>query len=159
MKRWRDGVVESWSVGSLRIGASLQYWSTPIFRFTSCLILCALLFAFCASVDAQQAKKIPRIGYLSNNDPATESTRAEVFQAGLREVSYVQGQNIAIEYRYAERKSDRLRELAAELVRLKIDIIVVAGGDRADPGGQECDPDHSHRNDGSRGRSCRGRSN
>jgi ABC-type uncharacterized transport system substrate-binding protein len=92
------------------------------------LVLSALLFALCVPVSAQQAKKIPRIGYLSNNDPATESTRAEVFQAGLRELGYVQGQNITIEYRYAERKSDRLRELAAELVRLKIDIIVVAGG-------------------------------
>ena len=95
---------------------------------TFCVALGAMLFALCVSAPAQQAKKIPRIGYLSNNDPATESTRAEVFQAGLREVGYVQGQNIAIEYRYAERKSDRLRELAAELVRLKIDIIVVAGG-------------------------------
>jgi putative ABC transport system substrate-binding protein len=92
------------------------------------LVLSALLFALCVPVSAQQAKKIPRIGYLSNNDPATESTRAEVFQAGLRELGYVQGQNITIEYRYAERKSDRLRELAAELVRLKIDMIVVAGG-------------------------------
>jgi len=96
-------------------------------RALSILIL-VMVLSVVISVEAQQAKKIPRIGYLSNNDPATESTRAEIFQAGLRELGYVQGQNITIEYRYAERKSDRVRELAAELVRLKIDIIVVAGG-------------------------------
>ena len=95
---------------------------------TTVLTFCAMLCALSFPADAQQPKKVSRIGYLSNNDPATESTRAEVFQAGLRELGYVQGQNITIEYRYAERKSDRLRELAAELVRLKIDIIVVAGG-------------------------------
>ena len=93
-----------------------------------CLSLTIAMLVAVAIVEAQQTKKIPRIGHLSNNDPATESTRAEVFQAGLRELGYVQGQNITIEYRYAERKSDRLRELAGELARLKMDIIVVAGG-------------------------------
>ena len=78
----------------------------------SAFLMCAMLFALCVSAHAQQPKKVHRIGYLSNNDPATESTRAEVFQAGLRELGYVQGQNITIEYRYAERKSERLRELA-----------------------------------------------
>ena len=88
--------------------------------------LCALLF--CAQ--AQQPKKVPRIGYLSTVDPATESTRSEAIRLALRELGYIEGQNIAIEYRYAEGKRDRFPELAAELVRLKVDIIVVAGGDR-----------------------------
>ena len=79
---------------------------------------------------AQQPKKVPRIGYLSSFDPASESTRSEAIRLALRELGYIEGQNIAIEYRYAEGKLDRLPELAAELVRLKVDIIVVAGGDR-----------------------------
>ena len=78
--------------------------------------------------DAQQPKKVPRIGYLSSVDPASESTRAEPIRLALRELGYIEGQNIAIEYRYAEGKLDRLPELAAELVRLKVDIIVVAAG-------------------------------
>ena len=86
-----------------------------------------------------------------------ESARVEAIRLALRELGYIEGQNIAIEYRYAEGKRDRLPELAAELVRLKVDIIVVAGGDPADPGGQECDQDDSHRYGGRWDRSCRGR--
>ena len=89
----------------------------------------AMLFALCFSAEAQQPKKVPRIGYLSASDPASESTRSEAIRLALRERGYIEGQNIAIEYRYAEGKIDRLPELAAELVRLKVDIIVVAGGD------------------------------
>ena len=92
------------------------------------LTLCAMLFALCFSASAQQPKKVPLIGYLSASDPATESARAETIRLALRELGYIEGQNIAIEYRYAEGKLDRLPELAAELVRLKVDIIVVAGG-------------------------------
>ena len=65
------------------------------------------------------------------SDPASESARSEGIRLALRELGYIEGQNIAIEYRYAEGKRDRLPELAAELVRLKVDIIVVAGGDPA----------------------------
>ena len=119
--------------------------------------LCAMLFALCASAEAQQPKKVPRIGYLSKADAATESARAEGIRLALRERGYIEGQNIAIEYRYAEGKRDRAPELAAELVRLKVDIIVVAGGDPVDPGGQECDQDDSHRHGGRWVRSCRGR--
>jgi len=78
---------------------------------------------------AQQPKKIPRIGYLSARDPASDSSRSEGILLALRELGYIEGQNIAIEYRYAEGKIDRFPELAAEMVRLKVDIIVVAGGD------------------------------
>ena len=93
--------------------------------------IAALLFALCASLaEAQQPKKVPRIGYLSSLDPASESARSEAIRLALRELGYIEGQNIAIEYRYAEGKRDRFPELAAELVRLKVDIIVVAGGDR-----------------------------
>jgi putative ABC transport system substrate-binding protein len=89
----------------------------------------ATFFLTTASIaDAQQAKKVPLIGYLSARDSASESSRAEAIQLALRERGYIEGQNIAIEYRYAEGKVDRLSELAAEFVRLKVDIIVVSGG-------------------------------
>ena len=92
------------------------------------LALGALLFLLGISAEAQQPKKIPRIGYLTGGDAATASTPAAAIRQALRERGYIEGQNIAIEYRYAEGKVDRLPELAAELVRLKVDIIVVAGG-------------------------------
>src|SRR4030095_10763843 len=93
------------------------------------LTLCAMLFALCASAEAQQPKKVFRLGYLSNTDAATDSARAEGIRVALRELGYIEGQNIAIEYRYAEGRPDRAPEHAAELVRLKVDIIVVSGGD------------------------------
>jgi putative ABC transport system substrate-binding protein len=89
---------------------------------------CSMLLALPVAARAQQSKKVPRIGYLSVFDPAFESTRAEGIRLALRERGYIEGQNIATEYRYAEGKQDRAPELAAELVRLKVDIIVVAGG-------------------------------
>ena len=75
---------------------------------------------------AQQPAKVPRIGYLSPLSPSSDSTRIEAFRQGLRDFGYVEGQNIAIEYRYAEGKFNRLPDLAAELVRFKVDVIVVA---------------------------------
>jgi putative ABC transport system substrate-binding protein len=87
-----------------------------------------MLLAVPFSARAQQPKKVPRIGYLSSGNPATESARAEAIRLALRERGYIEGQNIATEYRYAEGKLDRYPELAAELVRLKVDMIVVAGG-------------------------------
>ena len=92
-----------------------------------CLTLTAILFALCGSASAQQPKKVPRMGYLSNSDSAAESTRAEAIRLALRELGYIEGQNIATEYRYAEGKLDRAPELAAELVRIKVDIIVTGG--------------------------------
>jgi ABC-type uncharacterized transport system substrate-binding protein len=77
---------------------------------------------------AQQPKKLPRIGHLSLVEVARESTRAEAIRLALRERGYIDGQSIAIEYRSADGKRDRLAELAAELVRLKVDMIVAAGG-------------------------------
>jgi len=87
-----------------------------------------MLFALCSSAEAQQPKKVPRMGYLAGSDAATESTRAESIRLALRELGYIEGQNIAFEYRYAEGKQDRYPELAAELVRLKVDVIVATGG-------------------------------
>jgi putative tryptophan/tyrosine transport system substrate-binding protein len=78
--------------------------------------------------EAQQPNKVPRIGYLLPGDPNSESTVSEAIRQALRERGYIEGQNIAIEYRYAEGNQDRFPELAAQLVRLKVDIIVVAGG-------------------------------
>ena len=92
------------------------------------LALSGLLSAFCSSAAAQQPKKVPRLGYLSNSDPATESTRSEAIRLALRELGYIEGQSIAIEYRYSEGKPDRAPKLAAELVRLNVDSIVVSGG-------------------------------
>jgi putative ABC transport system substrate-binding protein len=77
--------------------------------------------------EAQQPKKVHPIGYLSNLSPSSESPRAEGIRLALRERNYIEGQNIATEYRYGEGKSDRLPELAAELVRRKVDIILVEG--------------------------------
>jgi putative ABC transport system substrate-binding protein len=94
------------------------------------LTLCALLFALCASAEAQQPKKVPRIRYLSPSDSASQSTASEAIRLALRERGHIEGQNIASEYRYAEGKRDRLAELAAELVRLKVNVIVAGGGTR-----------------------------
>ena len=94
----------------------------------SSILAAVVLLAVAAITEAQQPKKVPRIGYLSSSDPATESTRAEAIRLALRELGYIEGQNIAFEYRYAEGKRDRAPELAAELVGLKVDLIVVAGG-------------------------------
>jgi putative ABC transport system substrate-binding protein len=77
-----------------------------------------------------QAQKVHRIGYLSTFDTATDSTRFDSIRLALRELGYIEGHNIVIEHRYGEGKSDRFPELAAELVRLKVDIIVVSGGGR-----------------------------
>src|SRR5262250_2164931 len=98
-------------------------------RKITALAVGALFLALSGSAEAQQPKKVPRIGYLSSADAATDSARAEGIRLALRKLGYIEGQNIAIEYRYAEGKLDRLPELAAELVRLKVDIIVVSTGD------------------------------
>jgi ABC-type uncharacterized transport system substrate-binding protein len=94
------------------------------------LIALALTFAFGgAGAWAQQPNKVPRIGYLSDSNPVRESARAEAIGLALRELGYTEGKNIVTEYRYADGKLDQAPELAADLVRLKVDIIVVAGGD------------------------------
>jgi putative tryptophan/tyrosine transport system substrate-binding protein len=91
------------------------------------LTLCTMLLALCASAQAQQPAKVPRIGFLGGAFPATLSARIEAFRQRLRELGYVEGKNIVIENRHAEGKVDRIPALAAELVRLKVDVIVTAG--------------------------------
>jgi ABC-type uncharacterized transport system substrate-binding protein len=91
------------------------------------ILVAAILLAVSVMAAAQQPKKVPRIGYLGGTTAAAYAGRIEAFRQGLRELGYVEGNNLVIERRFAEGKPDRLSELAAELVRLKVDIIVSAG--------------------------------
>src|SRR6266550_1861614 len=90
---------------------------------------CSMLLALPFPARAQQPKKVPRIGYLAASDAARESTRSEAIRLALRELGYLEGPNIAIEYRYAEGKRARYPEIAAQLVRLKVDVILVTGAE------------------------------
>jgi putative ABC transport system substrate-binding protein len=84
----------------------------------------ALLFPLSFPVEAQQPKKIPRIGFMMPGSQSTYAIRIEAFQNGLRELGYIEGENIAVEWRFAEGKSDRYLDLAADLVRLEVNVIV-----------------------------------
>ena len=88
--------------------------------------LCAMLFALCASAQAQEPGKIFRIGFLDGSTASGSAVLVDTLRQELSKLGWVEGKNLAIEYRFAEQKSERLPELAAELVRLKVDIIVVA---------------------------------
>jgi putative tryptophan/tyrosine transport system substrate-binding protein len=92
------------------------------------VLLIGFILASIHFAEAQQPKKIQRIGYLAGSDAAGESNRAAAIRQGLRDLGYIEGQNIVIEYGFAEGKWDRFGEIAAELVRLKVDVIVVTGG-------------------------------
>jgi len=89
--------------------------------------LVALALAPFRLTEAQQPAKIPRIGFLGATFPSADAARNEAFRQGLRDLGYVEGKNIVIEYRWAGGKFDRLPDLAAELVRLKVDVIVTGG--------------------------------
>ena len=91
------------------------------------LTLCAMLFALCCSADAQQTGKIFRIGFLDASTASGSAVLVEAFRQELRKLGWIEGKNITIEYRFAEQKPERLPELAADLVRLKVDLIVVSG--------------------------------
>jgi ABC-type uncharacterized transport system substrate-binding protein len=86
-----------------------------------------VLLAVAVIADAQQPKKVPRIGYLGGISPSVNADRIEAFRQGLRELGYVEGKNIVIEWRHHEGNIDRLPALAAELARLKVDIIITVG--------------------------------
>jgi putative ABC transport system substrate-binding protein len=86
-----------------------------------------MIFAAAFTADAQQPKRVPRIGYLCPTRPSSLLARTEAFRQGLKELGYIEGESIALEYRWAEGKIDRLPDLAAELVRLKVDVIVTCG--------------------------------
>jgi putative ABC transport system substrate-binding protein len=87
--------------------------------------LCAMLFALCSSADAQQAGKIFRIGVLDNSTAFGIAVLLDAFRQEMRKLGWIEGKNIVIDYRFAEQKSERLPELAADLVRLKVDLILV----------------------------------
>src|SRR5437660_10749513 len=91
------------------------------------LSLGALLFVLSFPAQAQQPKKVARIGFLAGTAASIEKNRIEAFRQGLRELGYVEGKNIVIEWRWAEGKFDRLPDLAAELVRLNVEVIVTGG--------------------------------
>jgi putative tryptophan/tyrosine transport system substrate-binding protein len=107
---------------------------------TSKIVNYSLLTIFLLTVSlaqAQQPTKIPRIGYLDGAFPSTNASRIDAFRHGLRELGYVEGKNIVIEYRHAEGKLDRLPALAAELVRLKVEVLVMGGGGASTGSGME----------------------
>jgi putative ABC transport system substrate-binding protein len=89
--------------------------------------LSALLFALCFSVSAQQAGKIPRLGYLDTSTASASAVRLEAFWQELRNLGWIQGKNIAVEYRFQEQDNKGMPDLAADLIRLKVDLIVVVG--------------------------------
>jgi putative ABC transport system substrate-binding protein len=92
------------------------------------LALSAMLFALCGSVDAQQTGKVARIGFLDNSTASGSAVLLEAFRQELTKLGWVEGKNFTIEYRFAEQKRERSPELAADLVRLRVDLIVVTGG-------------------------------
>ena len=100
----------------------------------------ATLFALCGFVDAQQAGKIFRIGYLDNSTAPSMAVRLEAFRQELSKLGWIEGKNITIEYRFAEQKNERLPELAAELVRFKVDLIVISGGGTSLPAREQPAP-------------------
>jgi hypothetical protein len=98
------------------------------------IVTLVIAFAMCGAVaQAQQPSKIPRIGYLSVAPFSATPARVEAFRQGLRELGYVEGKNIVIQWRSAEGKLDRVSELAAELVCLNVDVIVTGGGEQPVP--------------------------
>src|SRR5262247_3195054 len=113
------------AVSSQQLAVISKRGMNPIFRRIFIGLPLSLLLLTVAQ--AQQATKVPRIGSLSASSPSVISARLEAFRQGLRELGYVEGKNIVIEYRYAEEKLDRLPTLAAELVRFKVEVIVTGG--------------------------------
>ena len=93
------------------------------------LCACAMLFPLCPSADAQQRTRTSHVGYLSGSTASAQVTRTEAFRHGLRELGYIEGKNIVIEGRFADGRLSRLSELAAELTRLKAEVIVTAGSE------------------------------
>jgi putative tryptophan/tyrosine transport system substrate-binding protein len=106
------GVISRWSVVS---------------EIIFCLALCAMLFALCVPVMAQQPSKVPRIGIIQGGSAATSRVNIDPFREGLRDLGYVEGKNIVLEFRYADGDLSRLSKLASELVQLKVDLIVAGG--------------------------------
>jgi putative ABC transport system substrate-binding protein len=102
-------------------------WSRERPVYKRFLLIIALMLCAALPAEAQQPAKIPRIGFLIGSSPSANAARIEAFRQGLRELGYLEGKNIVIEFRSAEGKFDRLPDLAAEMVRLKVDVIVTTG--------------------------------
>jgi putative tryptophan/tyrosine transport system substrate-binding protein len=92
------------------------------------ILVVVVQLAFGVIAEAQQPKKIPRIGFLTATSASSQAPRLEAFRQGLKDLGYFEGKNITIQYRFAEEKLDRVANLAAQLVHLKVDIIVTGGG-------------------------------
>ena len=108
--------------------------------------LCAVLFAVCSSAQAQPTGKVARIGFLDNSTASGVAVLLDAFRQELSKLGWIEGKNITIEYRFAEQKPERVLELAAELVRLKVDLIVVTAG-AAVFAAKESNYDHPYRDD------------
>jgi putative ABC transport system substrate-binding protein len=91
------------------------------------IALCSLLLAPCSAVDAQQTGKVARIGFLDDSTASSIAVRSEAFRQELSKLGWIEGKNVAIEYRFAEGTLERLPELTADLVRFKVDLIVASG--------------------------------
>jgi len=108
----RQSPVRSKNIGRRQITKSVLFW------------LLGTVLLMTVPAEAQQPNQVPRVGFLVPGSPSSYSERMEAFRQGLRELGHVEGQNIIIEYRFAEGKSDRFPALASELVQLKVDVIV-----------------------------------
>src|SRR5215813_4930883 len=97
-------------------------------RKTLIWLLATFLLTTATAADAQPTGKVPRIGFLDNSTASGNAVLLEPFRQELAKLGWSEGKNIAIEYRFAEQKLERLPDLAAELVRLKVDLIVTSGG-------------------------------
>jgi putative tryptophan/tyrosine transport system substrate-binding protein len=96
------------------------------------ILVAVTLLAVAVTAEAQQPKKVFRIGYIAGRSPSTD-TDVKPIRLAMRQSGYIEGQNIVIEYRYTDGKSDRYPELLADLVRFKVDLILVAGTTRSGP--------------------------
>ena len=103
-----------------------SHWSV-VGKPLLCIACCTMFFVLCGSVHAQQTGKIFRIGFLDPSNASGSAVVVDVFRQELSKLGWIEGKNITIEYRFAELKPERVAELAAELVRLKVDLIVTSG--------------------------------
>src|SRR6266480_4668038 len=113
---WR-GRIKSLSNGSMLLT------SKDMKKKIIVLTLCALLFALCGSAEAQQAGKVAHIGFVDDSTPSNIAVRLDMFRQELSKLGWIEGKNVAIAYRFAEGKLERLPELKSDLVRLKVDLI------------------------------------
>ena len=114
-------------MGQVRIDCLKASLKSALRNLKSAILICAILFAVCSTASAQQQRKIPHVGYLTISSLSSNVARVEAFRRGMRELGYVEGKNIVIEWRSGDGKVERQSELAAEVVRLKVNAIVTSG--------------------------------